>query len=140
MMSVAQAIVFLLRFIVDHFNVIWNTKFVLKTCATGRFYAGGKHHLRGSVNRCFFGVNIAFFILSQAPNRVEGSLIFKCKSLFISVRAVLPKSLHHVLIICRSGNPRVIAPRLAVDFGADSGDLFVGGNLVALFTRLAVEE
>src|ERR1700723_3074273 len=116
MMSVAQPIIFLLRFIVYHFNVIWNTKFVLKTCAIPRFYAGGKLHLKGSVNRFFFGVNIVLFILSR-PSTVSKVRLFSIVSHYLSVlRAVIPKSLHHVLIVCRPGNPGVVTSRLAVDF------------------------
>ena len=85
-MREAQVIIFLLRFIVYHFNVRY-TKYVLKTCAIPGFYAGGKPPFRGSVNRRFFGVNIVLFVLSQALNRLKSSVIFNCKSLFISIKS-----------------------------------------------------
>src|ERR1700678_4100365 len=134
----AQAIIFLLRFIVYHFNVRY-TKYVLKTCANQGFYAGGKPRQRGSVNPCFFGVNIA---LLSSPRPLTGSDVqsFSTVSHYLSVlRAVLSKSLRHVLIIYRSGNSWVITPGLVVDFGADCGDPFAGGNLVELFTNCPVE-
>jgi hypothetical protein len=62
MTNVAQAIIFLLRFIIGRFND-WYTKFVLKYHATGGFYVGGNTSFRESVNNSFFGVNIAFFIV-----------------------------------------------------------------------------
>ena len=40
--------------------MISDTKFVLKTRATGGFYVGGNIPYRRSVNMSFFGVNIAF--------------------------------------------------------------------------------
>jgi hypothetical protein len=62
---------------------------VLKTCATPGFYAGGKPRQRGSVNPCFFGVNIAHFVVSQALNRLKSLVIFNYKSLFISIKSSL---------------------------------------------------
>jgi hypothetical protein len=48
---------------------MWNTKYVLKSCAILWFYLGGNCRPRGSVNRFFFGVNIVFFIFSHYPCR-----------------------------------------------------------------------
>lgn len=62
--------------------VCWNTKSVLKSCASPGYYSGGKGCLNGSVNPDFFGVNIVFFIFSF-PQTVE---IFTCKDLFIRTK------------------------------------------------------
>ena len=60
MTKVAQANIFLLKFIIGRFND-WYTKCVLKSCATQGFYVGGNTLCRESVNSSFFGVNIAFY-------------------------------------------------------------------------------
>src|ERR1700722_2188986 len=114
---------------------MWNTKFVLKSCATGGFYAGGNPCPRGSVNPCFFGVNIVFSIFSCAPNRCKGCYFSNVSHYLSVLRAVLSKSLYHVLIICKSGNTWVIGPRLAVDFRADGGHYFTGSYVDELFAK-----
>jgi len=76
MTSIAQAIIFLLTFIVKHFNVIWDTKFVLKCRATPGFYAGGKRGYRGSVNSCFFGVNIVLFVFYPPGRVIKRSIMY----------------------------------------------------------------
>src|SRR5580658_4985815 len=115
--------------------MLHDTKYVLKSCAIAGFYSGGKPCHRGSVNRCFFGVNIAFFIFSHSLNRRKRSL-FSIVSRYLSViREVLLKWFQHVLIVYGSGYPWVITPRLVVDFCADGGDHFTGGYLDKLFTE-----
>jgi hypothetical protein len=108
---------------------------VLKTCATGGFYAGGKLRLQGSVNRCFFGVNIVFFMFSCARDRRKRPS-FSIVSRYLSVlRAILPKSVGYVLTVYWFGYPCVITARLAVDFRAHGGHYFNGGYVDELFTK-----
>jgi hypothetical protein len=112
---------------------------VLKSCANRGFYAGGKLGWRGSVNRCFFGVNIVFFNFSFTRSRRK-RFSFSTVSHYLSVlRAILLKSVDHVLIIYWSGYPRVISPHLAVDFGADGGYHFNGGYVDELFAKYQVK-
>src|SRR5580700_2974408 len=68
-----------------------------------------------------------FHFLPISTTVVKRSLFSTISHYLSLLRAVLPKSLDHVLTIYWSGDPGIIRPRLAVDFCADGGHYFTGG-------------